>query len=175
MRTPACYRAPGWPDPEFSRKIPKNTPWPEILDSRNLPRKYRKNTPKIPKIIVLVFFRYGYFLGVPKFRPGAYFFGILVEIPGRAISGLCSRQGHSQDEARGAEPSLAIQRCVPLGSGTASHNHNHNFPQRRNASDVASIPLGTLGLHFIIFFQGIISRNYFILAYIKILWPNYFS
>ena len=38
-----------------------------------------------------------------------------------------------------------------------------------------SIPLGTLGLHFIILFSGIFSRNYFILAYIKTFWPNYFS
>ena len=37
------------------------------------------------------------------------------------------------------------------------------------------VPLGTLGLHFIICSQGIISRNYFILFYIKQLWPNYFS
>ena len=36
-------------------------------------------------------------------------------------------------------------------------------------------PLGAPGLHFIIYSQGIIPRNYFILAYIKTFWPNYFS
>ena len=45
---PTCYRAPKWPDPEFPRKIPKNTPRPEILDSRNLHPKYPENTEKIP-------------------------------------------------------------------------------------------------------------------------------
>ena len=67
---PACYRTPRWPDPEFP-----------------------KNTQKIA--------RFGGILGVnsgsPEFRAGVYFFAVFfVEIPGRAISGLCSRRGRSQ-------------------------------------------------------------------------------
>ena len=79
---PACYRAPRWPDPEFHEKYRKNTPRPEILDSQNfprkIPRKHRKNTPKIPKMTVFGIFSVfcGYFLGGPKFRPGGYFFAI---------------------------------------------------------------------------------------------------
>ena len=78
---PTCYKAPKWPDPEFPRKIPKyppaqNSGLPEFTPK--IPRKYRKNTPKIPKMricgILSVFL--GYFLGVPEFRPGGYFFGI---------------------------------------------------------------------------------------------------
>ena len=79
---PTCYRAPKWPDPEFPREIPKKYPparnsgIPEFTPK--IPRKYRKNTPGIPKMrifgIFLVFF--GYFLGVPDFRPEGYFFGI---------------------------------------------------------------------------------------------------
>ena len=99
---PACYRAPRCPDPEFPPKIPKNYPPPaEILE----PQKKPKNTEKIPKTGI-----FGYFFGIflvfsghlgvnsasLEFHPAGYFFGILVEIPGRAISGLCSRSGRSQ-------------------------------------------------------------------------------
>ena len=61
-----------------TKNTEKNTSRPEILDSQNLPRKYRKNTPKIPKMPVLGIFSVflGYFLAVPEFRPGGYFFGI---------------------------------------------------------------------------------------------------
>ena len=79
---PACYRAPRWPDPEFPRKIPKKYPparnsgLPEF--ALKIARKYRKNTPKIPKMTVFSLFSVflGHFLGVPKFRPAGYFFGI---------------------------------------------------------------------------------------------------
>ena len=37
------------PTRNFQEKYRKNTPWPEILDSRNLPRKYPENTEKIPQ------------------------------------------------------------------------------------------------------------------------------
>ena len=50
---PTCYRAPKWPDPEFPRKIPKNTPRAEILEPQ-------ENTPKIPKKYAFS----GYFFGV---------------------------------------------------------------------------------------------------------------
>ena len=100
---PTCYRAPKWPDPEFPRKILKNYP-----PGRNsgTPTKYPKNTEKIPKIRIFGIFRvfFWYFRGIlgvnsgsPEFRAGGYFFGVFfVEIPGRAISGLCSRSGRSQ-------------------------------------------------------------------------------
>ena len=79
---PTCYRAPRWPNPEFPRKIPKKYP-----SGRNsgTPRKYPKNTEKIPKMrifgILGVFFRYfqgilGVNSGSPEFRAGGYFFGI---------------------------------------------------------------------------------------------------
>ena len=99
---PTCYRAPKWPDPEFPRKMPKKIPpGPKFWT----PRIYPQNTPKIPKKypentenayfgIFSVFL--GYFLGVPEFRPAGGIFSVFfVEIPGRAISGLCSRSGRS--------------------------------------------------------------------------------
>ena len=50
---PTCYRAPRWPDPEFPRKIPKKYP-----PARNsgTPRKYPKNTEKMPKMRILGYF-----------------------------------------------------------------------------------------------------------------------
>ena len=45
---PTRYRAPPSLDPEFLRKIPKNNPRPEILDSHNLHPKYPENTETIP-------------------------------------------------------------------------------------------------------------------------------
>ena len=106
---PTCYRAPRWPDPEFPRKIQKKYP-----SGRNsgTPRKYPKNTEKIPKVRILgtlgVFFWYfrgilGVNSGSPEFRAGGYF----LEIPGRAISGLCSRSGRSQTKV-----SLRFHFCV---------------------------------------------------------------
>ena len=86
---PACYRAPGWPDPEFSRKstekypLARNSGLPEFAPK--IPKKYPQNTPNHRFGIFSVFL--GYFLGVPKCRPAAYFFGFFVEIPFRAISG----------------------------------------------------------------------------------------
>ena len=98
---PTCYRAPKWPDPEFPRKIPKKYPRPEILDSQNLAPKYPENTKKYPRntkkcAFWLFFGIFGVFLGAPEFRPGGLFSVFFVEIPGRAISGLCSRSGRSQ-------------------------------------------------------------------------------
>ena len=99
---PTCYRAPRWPDPEFPRKIPKKYPRAEILEPQ-------ENTPKIPKkyqnahfLIFLGYFFgifgvfWGEILGVQNFGPGGIFSVFFVEIPGRAISGLCSRSGRSQ-------------------------------------------------------------------------------
>ena len=99
LRTPPPATEPrDGPTWNFHEKFRKNNPRPEILDSRIMPRKYRKNTPKIPKIIVLVFFRYfwGISWGSKKNGLGPIFSVFFVESPGRAISGLCSRQGHSQ-------------------------------------------------------------------------------
>ena len=56
---PTCYRAPRWPDPESPRKMPKEYPWPEILDSQRLPPKQQKK----PKMPILGFFFSG-ILGV---------------------------------------------------------------------------------------------------------------
>ena len=100
---PTSYSAPKWPDPDgiSAKNAKKNTPRPEILDSQNLPPKYLENTEKIPpKYQKCVFWGYfsvfwGYFPGVPEFQPGAIFSVFFVEIPGRAISGLCSRSGRS--------------------------------------------------------------------------------
>ena len=103
--TPTCYRAPRWPDPEFPRKIRKKyVPWAEILDSQKI---LSENTPKIPKRCsqntknaqVWVFFRcfqgifsQGFRISAQRVCLSAFF----VEIPGRGISGLCSRSGRSQ-------------------------------------------------------------------------------
>ena len=99
---PACYRDPRWPDPEFPRKIPKKYPpglkfWTPGIYPQNTP-KIPKKYPKIQKMSVLVFFRYfrGIFFGFQNFGPGGIFSVFFVEIPGRAISGLCSRSGRSQ-------------------------------------------------------------------------------
>ena len=98
-----CYRAPKWPNPEFPRKIPKKYP-----SGRNsgTPRKYPKNTEKNTKNA-----HFWYFGGIfsifsgnfgGKFWEsrisgrGVFFRYFFVEIPGRAISGLCSRSGRSQ-------------------------------------------------------------------------------
>ena len=72
--SPTCYRAPGWPDPEFPQEIPKITPQPEILDSQNfapkIPRKYRKHTKNIPRMPVLgTFCVLGVCWGFQKFGP----------------------------------------------------------------------------------------------------------
>ena len=98
---PACYRAPTWPDRISMKNTKQNTPRPEILDSQSLPPKYPKNTEKIPrkypKYVFLVFSRYfgGIFLGFQNFGPNGIFSAFFVEIPGRAILGLCSRSGRS--------------------------------------------------------------------------------
>ena len=82
-------------------------------------RKYRKNTPKIPKMPILGIF--GVFSWGPDFRPRGYFVGIFVEIPGRAISGLCSRSFSNLDSQQGAHtrimwhttgPQAHTSRCI---------------------------------------------------------------
>ena len=84
-----------WPDPDFPRKTPKKYP-------KKIPQKYRKNTKMRIFWYFGVSFRYfrgllGLNSGSPEFRSAGYFLGFfLVEIPGRAISGLCSRSGRSQ-------------------------------------------------------------------------------
>ena len=87
----------------FHEKYRKNTPRAEILE---YPENTKKNTEQIPKMRILVFWGYfwgifgvfwGSILGVRNFGPGVYFFSVFfVEIPARAISGLCSRLGRSQ-------------------------------------------------------------------------------
>ena len=56
------------PGPKFwtPRIYPENTP--------KIPKKYPQNTKNAHFCIFSVFL--GYFLGVPEFRPGGYFFGI---------------------------------------------------------------------------------------------------
>ena len=89
------------PTRNFHEKYRKNTPRPEIPDSQNLPPKYPENTEKIPpkyqKCAFLVFFRYfwGISWGSRISARGVFFWYFFVEIPARAISGLCSRSGHS--------------------------------------------------------------------------------
>ena len=99
---PTCYRAPKWPDPEFPRKMPKKYPparhsgLPEFTPK--IPRKYQKIPPEYQKCAFLVlFFRYflGIFLGFQNFGPRGIFLVFFMEIPERAISGLCSRSGRS--------------------------------------------------------------------------------
>ena len=103
LRTPRPATEPrNCPTRNFHEKYRKNTPRPEILDSQNLPPKCPENTEKIPpkyqKCTFLVFSRYfwGIFLGFQNFGPRGIFLVFFVEIPGRAISGLCSRSGRSQ-------------------------------------------------------------------------------
>ena len=98
---PTCYRAPRWPDPEFHEKYRKNTPRAEILEPQENTPKYRKNTKNAHfwyfGAIFSVFSGYfGVISGSPEFRAGGIFSVFFVEIPGRAISGLCSRSGRSQ-------------------------------------------------------------------------------
>ena len=51
----------------------RNSELPEFTPK--IPRKYRKNAPKIPKMRIFGIFSVflGYFLGVPEFRPEGYF------------------------------------------------------------------------------------------------------
>ena len=80
LRTPRPAKEPkDGPTRNFHEKDQKNTPRPEILDSQKLPSKYPEITEKSPpppkkKFPFWVFF--GYFLGVPEFRPGGSFFGV---------------------------------------------------------------------------------------------------
>ena len=103
----------------------KNTPWPKILEPP-------KNTPEIPKKIpkmgilgiLGVFFRYfrgilGEILGVQNFGPGGIFSVFFVEIPGRAISGLCSRSGRSQ------------KKGVNMKNFAGNPSQNHPPPPKR--------------------------------------------
>ena len=96
---PTCYRAPRWPDHGISAKNAQKIP--PGRNSGN-PRKCSENTPKIPKMgifgILGVFF--GDFWGIlgvnsgsQNFGPGGIFWVFSMEVPGRAISGLCSRSG----------------------------------------------------------------------------------
>ena len=80
LRTPRLATEPrDGPTRSFHEKCKQNTPRPEILDSQNLPPKYSKKIsqtipPKIPKCTFWgIFWRY--FIGVPEFRHGGYFFG----------------------------------------------------------------------------------------------------
>ena len=86
-----------------SKKYPKRA---EMLDSRKIP----PNTPKIPQKITpkyqkCPFFWYFFgifrvFLGAPEFRPRGFLFCVFfVELPGRGVSGLCSRSGGSQQHS----------------------------------------------------------------------------
>ena len=72
-----------------TEKIP---PGPEFWTPGKYPEKIPKKMQKRP---FLVFFRYffGVFFRFQNFRPGAIFSVFFVEIPHRAISGLCSRSG----------------------------------------------------------------------------------
>ena len=103
LRTPRPATEPrNGPTRNFHEKCRKNSPQAEILDPKKIPRKYRKNTQNghfwYFGGIFSVFS--GYFEG--KFREsrisgrGGIFSVFFVEIPGRAISGLCSRSGCSQ-------------------------------------------------------------------------------
>ena len=76
-KPPKCPRA---------LRYQKNTLWAETLEPR-------ENTQ-------------GYFfwcLQGPDFRPGGYFSVFVVKIPGRAISGLCSTSGRSQQQTTEVE------------------------------------------------------------------------
>ena len=84
---PAATQPQDGPTRNFHEKYRKNTPPPRIY-----PEKYRETTPKIPKMTV-----FGIFFGVfGVFSWGSNISAFFVEIPGRAIWGLCSRRGHSQ-------------------------------------------------------------------------------
>ena len=91
------------PTQNFREKCRKNTPRPKIWNPKTIPPKYPQNTQNWHFWYLGVFFRYfqsiwGVNSGSPEFRSGGSFFGFfLVEIPGRAISGLRSRLGRSQD------------------------------------------------------------------------------
>ena len=73
----------------------------EFWSPKKIPQKYRKNTKNAYFWHFVGIFSVfsGYFGGKfwsPEFRAGGIFSVFFVEIPGRAISGLCSRSGRSQ-------------------------------------------------------------------------------
>ena len=84
----------------YTKNAEKNTPQAETLNPKKIPPKTRK--PKMDIFGIFgVCFRYfqgifGVNSGSPEFRAGVSVF--FVEIPGRAISGLCSRSGRSQEK-----------------------------------------------------------------------------
>ena len=103
LRTPRPGTEPrDGPTQNFHEKCRKSTLGPQILDSQKLPPKYPENTKKYPQNTKNA--RFGYFFryfGVFSWdsrisAPGGIFSAFFVEIPGRAISGLCSRSGRSQ-------------------------------------------------------------------------------
>ena len=83
----------------FDQKYPpKNPPG---RNSQKIPRRYPSQTPpkNEPVLGGIFYVNFGvFFLRVPEFRPRFFFFFgmFVVESPGRAISGLCSRSGRSQ-------------------------------------------------------------------------------
>ena len=58
--------------------------------------------------------------GSPEFRAGGYFFVFFVEIPGRAISGLCSRSGRSQAQSF-CSPKSFREITLKYASKTSQH------------------------------------------------------
>ena len=85
-----------------TKNTEKRPPRAEILEPQ-------ENTPKILENTKNTHFLYfrdifsvlsgyfgGIFLGFQNFGPGGLFSAFFVEIPGRVISGLCSRSGRSQ-------------------------------------------------------------------------------
>ena len=133
---PTCYRAPKWPDPEFPRKIPKKYP-----PARNsglqeftpkIPRKYRKNTPKIPKMHILVFFWYfwGIFLGFQNFGPRGIFSVFFVG-PSRgsvAGRGVLNFQGPFEHILGPAAPASV----PPMRKRDAQHKLKHHTSPQKN-------------------------------------------
>ena len=118
---PTCYRAPTWPDPEFPRKIPKNTPRaPRFLNPNKIPQKIPKKNTKNE--------HFWYFGGIfPVFSGyfGGKFWEFRISVRGvffRYFSwkfwagpgqfGLCSRSGRSQSQG-----TIATIICVHVYLG----------------------------------------------------------
>ena len=118
---PTCYRGPRWPDPEFPRKIPKKYLRPAILDSQNLPPKYPENTPKNTKHAFSTFSVFwGYFLGVPEYRPEGYFFSIFCGNSGPSRGFVTGRGvlNSKQSIVKQAEDPSNLPNLLSLGKCT---------------------------------------------------------
>ena len=116
----------------------RNSGLPEFTPK--IPRKYRKNTPKIPKMTVFGIFSVflGYFLGVPKFRLGGYFFGIFCGNSGSGHLGRGSVAGGGILNSRELRDSRDFREPPDCGKQRRFRPSSRDFRVSRDSRDSSS-------------------------------------